>query len=223
MKGKLSFFLTLAVVLSFAAFGFSTNANAQATITSAGTGDWSTGATWVGAAAPAVGDNIVIDDGHAVTFDASALAGIYGTLKLGAGSSLILARDSLTVTTLQDSETQVTVGLVGYRQASGTWEPVPGFDSIAAGQLDLSGVDANEYPFIKLNGTLTTDNRYKTPALKEWSISYQPAGELILSSFKIPPDSVILNDTATICWTVHNQGYAEIESCQVRLQAGSEM
>ena len=60
------------------------------TITSAGSGNWGTGATWVGGSVPANGDAVVIADGHAIVFnvDQSGFAAGIAGLTLGAGSTL---------------------------------------------------------------------------------------------------------------------------------------
>lgn len=66
----------------------------MATITSAGSGLWSAGATWSGGGVPADNDTVVIASGHTVTFDvdqsgfANGIAGITitGTLKLSRSS-----------------------------------------------------------------------------------------------------------------------------------------
>ena len=60
------------------------------TITSAGSGNWGTGATWVGGSVPANGDAVVIADGHAIVFnvDQSGVAAGIAGLTLGAGSTL---------------------------------------------------------------------------------------------------------------------------------------
>ena len=67
----------------------------MATITSAGTGAWSAGSTWVGGSAPADNDAVVIASGHTVTFDvdtsawANGIAGITvtGTLSVSTTTS----------------------------------------------------------------------------------------------------------------------------------------
>lgn len=71
----------------------------MATITSAATGNWSAGATWVGGIAPTTGDNAVISSGHVVTVDGNVTIGndtataaitINGTLKFSRITSHVL-------------------------------------------------------------------------------------------------------------------------------------
>lgn len=70
----------------------------MATITSAGSGDWSSGATWVGGSVPVDNDTVVIASGHVVVFDvdtsgfANGIAGltITGTLNVSATTSSYL-------------------------------------------------------------------------------------------------------------------------------------
>lgn len=62
----------------------------MATITSAATGNWSDGSTWVGGSVPANGDAVVIASPHVVTFnvDQSGMAAGISTLTINAGATL---------------------------------------------------------------------------------------------------------------------------------------
>ena len=81
----------LLLILSFC----STLAVAQSTITSAQTGNWDATSTWVGGSIPSNGDNIVVDDGHDVTLNASGVS--INSVTIDAGASLIVD-NALTIT-----------------------------------------------------------------------------------------------------------------------------
>ncbi|NJL13442.1 MAG: hypothetical protein HC913_10840 [Microscillaceae bacterium] len=78
------YFVTL-----FICFSFGQALMAQ---TSAGSGPWSTGATWVGGTVPGAGANVVIAPGHIVTIDnvgdlnANINVTVQGTLSINSGS-----------------------------------------------------------------------------------------------------------------------------------------
>lgn len=57
-----------------------------ATITSAGSGDYNTGATWVDSSVPGTLDDAVITDGHALTSSSSIVIGLSGTVSVNNGS-----------------------------------------------------------------------------------------------------------------------------------------
>jgi hypothetical protein len=89
------------------------------TFTSAATGNWSLGTTWVGGVAPTSGDNVVIADGHTVTVDVTGIA--CTNLTVGQGTSGIL--NYATTPTLLTVNGNMTVSsganFVGYSGTSG--------------------------------------------------------------------------------------------------------
>jgi hypothetical protein len=78
--------------------------NAAGNITSAATGNWNAGATWVGGVAPTATDNVTIANGHTVTINAAAACldltvgqGTSGILRYGTTAVNLTVNGSITV------------------------------------------------------------------------------------------------------------------------------
>lgn len=68
----------------------------MATITSSGSGNWSSGSTWVGGAVPGDGDSVVIDAGHTVVFDVDQSSFVTGVSIMVNGTLTFAADGTVT-------------------------------------------------------------------------------------------------------------------------------
>lgn len=141
----------------------------MATITSAATGDWLTGATWVGGVAPTTGDNAVIALGHTVTVNGNVTIGndtataaitINGTLKFSRTVSHVLTLRGTVAhgtSAVWDRGTQadpipagVTSGVVYNSSASPATDKYPFNFGLNNGFLSFSEWGADKTYVIKL-------------------------------------------------------------------------
>jgi hypothetical protein len=76
-----------------------------------------------------------------------------------------------------DSDIQVEVLAPGGDVLRGPFE--------TPSQVDLSGIDAQEYPYLKLRATLADASQLGTPQLDAWYVGYQPIAELALDSYAL--------------------------------------
>lgn len=131
------------------------------TFTSAATGNWTAGATWVGGVAPSSVDNAVIAAGHTVTIDASSLSitdlEVGGTLAYGSTPSSFAVLGNLTVNSggtfnVFQSTTGKTLNVAGNITNNGSMNISVG--STTAGNLTLNGTTVQT---VSGSGTWTSD------------------------------------------------------------------
>jgi hypothetical protein len=120
----------------------------MAVITSAGTGAWNTGATWVGGSKPADGDSVVIAAEHTVTFDAN-LAGDGIDL---AGMTITGTLTATTTAGAYNLKCSGDIGGAGTFNIGSSGTPYPStctftidFDGTAKGFVGTNGLVLNFY------------------------------------------------------------------------------
>ncbi|MBL7871123.1 MAG: hypothetical protein JNM78_05895, partial [Cyclobacteriaceae bacterium] len=144
-----------------------------ATITSAGTGNWNVGASWVGGVAPGPGDNAIIANGHNISIVAAQTV-IAVTVNSG-GTLTMAVGGSLTVTTM----TVNGGGTYVHNQNGGT---IPNATWAASSNLNITGV-TNAVPggFTQTFGNVT------------WNSSSQSTNIYLQSDVTIQGDFSVLD------------------------------
>ena len=129
-----------------------------ATITSAGSGNWSNGATWVGGILPGLADDVVIASGHNVTLDANQT--VLST-NIGTGGTLTVAANTLTIKSTTVNVNTSVFTIAGTLTMSGGQITV-------LGRVVLSGIFNQSGGDLKIdghNGTVGATNNVTTAML----------------------------------------------------------
>jgi hypothetical protein len=101
------------------------------------------------------------------------------------------------------------VEVEGRRSPAAAWQPLPGLSGIAAGQpVDLSGVDAAQYPQVRLRARLQGSEA----RLDSWSVDFAPRPSLGLERAR-------LDSAGRVEVVVRNRGVVELGG-RLRLEAG---
>jgi len=91
-------------------------------------------------------------------------------------------------------------------------------DSITETTMDLSGISAQDYPYVKLD-FFTRDETFKTPAqLDYWRIIYQPVSELAINTqrgYEFYNDSLQEGETGKLILSYENVGASDMDSILV--------
>jgi len=102
----------------------------------------------------------------------------------------------------------------------GIEEPVSGFTGIQIGNyvVNISAIDANQYPRLKLRAYLQDEGLFTPPQLKRWQIYYDEIPELALNPakfFNMSADTVAEGDKITMAMAVENIGNVSTDSVLV--------
>jgi hypothetical protein len=91
-------------------------------------------------------------------------------------------------------------------------------------QIDLSSIDARQYPFLSLVGSFNSYNGANSPQLRQWDVEYSPVPDLALSPhlFAQTADSVVVGQSVRFYLDVYNIGLLKADSAIVRFERDDE-
>jgi hypothetical protein len=86
--------------------------------------------------------------------------------------------------------------------------------------LDLSTIDAKQYPIISLLGDFSTEKKDFTPTLKTWQVTYDPVPDLATGPqvFSQSADTILVGEQVRLRLEVHNIGQAAADSVEIRFE-----
>ncbi len=126
------------------------------------------------------------------------------------------------------ASTELVVDVLGAGSEGDPWQEVPGFQGLTSHDgVSLAGIDASEWPLLRLRADLSTDVSELTPALESWSMDWDAAPDLLVEPGPtITPLPPWPDQPCTVAAWIGNGGSAQSPSTVVWLSdstdAGSE-
>jgi len=113
----------------------------------------------------------------------------------------------------------IAIDILGI-QPNGQEVPIPGFTGIqvTAPDLNINGIDATQYPKLRLRAYVQDEVLTTPPQLKRWQIYYQEVPELALNPskhFKINKDTLDEGESFTMEMAIENIGNVNADSLLV--------
>lgn len=146
-------------------------------------------------------------EGVAVVQDSLLFFAALGTMRsplIGPASQWHSARWQVV---LPHQLTTVTVNVEGYDRTSGNWLTLQRSGGTEGG-VDLGGVDAGRFRFLRLAAQFATEDGRWSPTLPGWQLSFAPAPELAARARTLrPSDRVVAGDPVELELEIHNLGY----------------
>lgn len=113
--------------------------------------------------------------------------------------------------------TNISLDVIGFNKKLSQWDTLIVGLSNFNGE-DLSSIDAQIYPLLKLRGNLSDDEGLHTPVLPNWSVSYEPVADPAIGpevvTFSV--DTLMEGDLLNIDLNVYNVGMKIVDSVAIR-------
>jgi len=96
---------------------------------------------------------------------------------------------------------------------------------IGGSDIDLSSIDAGEFPFLSLAARLSTLNGRATPIMHSWQVLYESAPDIALSPqlFTQSADTVMVGQEVTFYLDLYNIGMAAARDVELVFEAGHQV
>jgi len=192
-------------------------------------------------------DNLGFQDSYAIIGRRGAVPGSVPEQHKKAGTGRAVAEDSISTLFLNGSitskiidgakgwkflssvadvpgdGTELVLNVIAFNKKMFTWDTI--YKDISSNvEFDLSGINPNDYPKLKLNAQFSDDDGLDTPYLSGWTLSYEPACDLS-TNFKlvsIDKDSLLEGESVNIYADIYNIGFSPADSIVVRFFAVTE-
>ncbi|KAA3662379.1 MAG: T9SS C-terminal target domain-containing protein [Calditrichaeota bacterium] len=116
-----------------------------------------------------------------------------------------------------DAIQDVRIVVQGQRKAQSGMMNLSEFSG--GGEYDLSGISSEEYPYLQLKAYLSDDDGLDSPVLQNWSVSYEPAGDIALDpkSIQLSGDSLLAGELLNVSMHIYSFGKFLADSVNLSL------
>ncbi len=111
----------------------------------------------------------------------------------------------------------ITLDVIGFNKKMSQWDTL--FVGLTnSDRENLTGIDARNYPLLKLRANLADDQGLNTPVLQDWSVAYAPVSDPAINYQVVTcnADTLVEGETLKLHLNVHNVGMKIVDSVKIR-------
>lgn len=118
------------------------------------------------------------------------------------------------------NDSKIKVNIIGKDKSDKIYDLLTSENNI----IDISKIDAKEFPYIKLQAELYSDSLLNSPSIKSFSIGYVELPELAINyqTVSVTKDSLELGEKTKLVFRVYNVGETTAKNFKVKVEAVSK-
>jgi hypothetical protein len=112
-----------------------------------------------------------------------------------------------------------------YGRQSVAGDTVRLLSDISAAFVDLSSINAQEFPFLTIAGNFVTQNGAASPAMRSWDVLFEPSPDIALSPqlFTQSADTVLVGQEVTFYLDLYNIGLFDARNVELVFEEGNKV